>query len=64
VPHTFAALTDSSSLIVAFQPAGAIEELFAAASALNKSRQLSVEDWQNLAAPYGVEIVGPPLAID
>jgi mannose-6-phosphate isomerase-like protein (cupin superfamily) len=63
VPHAFAALTESSALIVTFQPAGAIEELFAAAHALSKSRKLSVDDWRVLAASRGVDIVGPPLDI-
>jgi hypothetical protein len=51
-------------LILAFQPAGAIEELFAAACALSKSRKLAVEDWRTLSVPRGVDIVGPPLPIE
>lgn len=61
VPHTFAALTESSALIVTFQPAGAIEELFAAAYVLSRSKKLTVDDWRMLATPRGVDIVGPPL---
>jgi quercetin dioxygenase-like cupin family protein len=64
VPHAFAALTDASAVIVAFLPAGAIEELFAAAWALSKSRKLGVDDWRAIAAPRGVEIIGPPLQVD
>ena len=64
VPHAFAALTHNSALIVAFQPAGAIEELFQAAYALSKSRELDLDDWRELAAPRGIEIVGPPLQLD
>jgi mannose-6-phosphate isomerase-like protein (cupin superfamily) len=63
VPHAFAALTARSALIVTFQPAGAIEELFAAAYTLSRSKKLSVEDWRTLAAPRGVDVVGPPLEI-
>ena len=63
VPHTFAALTDSSALLVAFQPAGAIEELFAAVWTLSQSRKLGLEEWKSIAPLRGVEIVGPPLEI-
>jgi hypothetical protein len=63
VPHAFAALTESSALIVTFQPAGAIEELFAAAHALSKTKNLSIDDWQTLASPHGVDVVGPPLDV-
>ena len=63
VPHAFAALTESSALIVTFQPAGAIEELFAAAYAMSRSKKLTVDDWQMLANSRGVDIVGPPLEI-
>ena len=64
VAHAFAALTKESALIVTFQPAGAIEDLFAAACALSKSRKPSLDDWREIAAPRGVEIVGPPIQID
>ena len=64
VPHTFAALTESSGVLVAFQPAGTIEQLFAAAWTLSKSRELGLEEWKNIAEPHGIEIVGPPLRID
>jgi mannose-6-phosphate isomerase-like protein (cupin superfamily) len=63
VPHTFAALTDTSALLIAFQPAGAIEQLFAAARTLSKSRKLGLEEWKSIAAPRDIEIVGSPLQI-
>ena len=64
VPHAFAALSDTSALIVAFQPAGAIEQLFGAACALSSSRMLGLADWREIAAPCDIEIVGPPLQVD
>lgn len=64
VPRAFAALTDTSALIVAFQPAGAIEQLFAAAHALSLTRKLGLSDWRDIVAPCDVEIVGPPLEIE
>lgn len=63
VPHTFAALTETSALIVVFQPAGAIEELFAQVESLGKQRRPTVEDWREIATPRGVDIVGPPLGL-
>jgi quercetin dioxygenase-like cupin family protein len=63
VPHAFTALTEFSALIVTFQPAGAIEELFATAYTLSRSKKLNVDDWRMLAAPHGVDVVGPPLEI-
>ena len=63
VPHTFAALTETSALIVAFQPAGAIEDLFTQVESLSKQRKPTVEDWREIAAPRGVDVVGPPLSI-
>jgi len=64
VPHAFAALCDASALIVAFQPAGAIEQLFGAAWAVSLTRKLGLADWRDIAAPCDVEIIGPPLQVD
>ena len=63
VPHAFAALTDASALLVAFQPAGAIEEVFAEVWALSQSRTVGLEDWKRIAGPRAIEIVAPPLQI-
>ncbi len=63
VPHAFAALTDASALLIAFQPAGAIEEIFAEVWAVNQSRTVGLEDWRRICGPRSVEIIGPPLQI-
>ena len=63
VPHTFAALTETSALVVTFQPAGSVEELFGEASRLSKTRPLTLDDWRALTASRGVEILGPPLRL-
>lgn len=63
VPHTFAALADRSALVVTFQPAGAVEDLFNEASALSRTGPLTPNDWRALAAPRGIDIVGPPLSL-
>ena len=63
VPHAFAALTNASALLIAFQPAGAIEEVFAEVWALSQSRAVGLEDWRTIAGPRAIEIVAPPLQI-
>jgi len=63
VPHAFAALTNASALLIAFQPAGAIEEVFAEVWGLSQSRTVGLEDWRKIADPRAIEIVAPPLQI-
>lgn len=63
VPHAFAALTNASALLIAFQPAGAIEQVFAEVWALSQSRTVGLEDWKAIAGPRAIDIVGPALQI-
>lgn len=62
VPHAFASLTEKSAMMILFQPAGDMEQLFFDVSQLAKSRQPTPEDWRTLGSWRGVDIIGPPLA--
>lgn len=61
VPHVFASLTVRSALIVAYQPAGGMEQLFFKAWEASQHGPLTPEDWRTFSAAHGVDIVGPPL---
>jgi mannose-6-phosphate isomerase-like protein (cupin superfamily) len=61
VPHGFASLSDSSSLLIAFIPAGTIEQLFSEIHAISRFRNPTLEDWRTISCSHDVEIVGPPL---
>lgn len=63
IPHAFANVSEIGKLIVAFQPAGSIEELFSEIAALSRLRIPTLEDWQNVSRRNGVDIVGPPLKL-
>ncbi|HVV62423.1 MAG TPA: cupin domain-containing protein [Pseudolabrys sp.] len=63
VPHTFASLTERSALIVAFQPAGGMEQLFFKAWQASQQGPLTPDDWRSFGEPHAIEIVGPPLDI-
>lgn len=63
VPHAFAALSTVSALLIIFQPAGAIVEVFAEVWALSQSQTVGLEDWRRIAGPRGIEIIAPPLQI-
>jgi mannose-6-phosphate isomerase-like protein (cupin superfamily) len=64
VPHAFASLSDTSALLVAFQPAGTIEQLFLEIGQLSESRNPTLNDWQTIARAHDVDIVGPPLDVE
>ena len=61
VPHAFANVSDTGKLMIAFQPAGTMEQFF-----LDGSRLINPTpaDWQAHYRAHGMEIVGPPLAVD
>jgi mannose-6-phosphate isomerase-like protein (cupin superfamily) len=63
VAHAFTSLTDRSALIVAFQPAGGMEQLFSEVSRLSRARGPTLDDWKTLSRAHNVDIVGPPLPI-
>ena len=64
VPHAFASITDTSALLIMFQPAGEIEQLFFKVWQTSQSRPLTVDDWRMYGRAHGVDIVGPPLSVD
>ena len=61
VPHAFANVSDTGRLMIAYQPAGTIEQFF-----LDGRRLINPTpaDWQAHYRAHGLEIVGPPLIVD
>jgi len=64
VPHAFANISETGTLIVGFQPAGTIERFFVESRSLSRSPHTTLDDWQAIGRRHGIEIVGPPLALD
>lgn len=64
VPHAFANVSETGTLIVGFQPAGTIETFFLESRRLSQSLDASLQDWQTVGRRHGIEIVGPPLTLD
>lgn len=61
VPHTFAKVNDGPArLLMAFQPAGRMEEHFKAVSE-GKYAKLSEEEKKEVRKQHGFEVVGPAL---
>jgi quercetin 2,3-dioxygenase len=62
VPHTYAQVGDGEGgLLIAYQPAGAMEAFF-----LEMSRLTGVpspEEVQRIFRAHGMEVVGPPLKV-
>jgi mannose-6-phosphate isomerase-like protein (cupin superfamily) len=64
VPHAFAKTNDGTSkLLMAFQPAGKMEELFNAVSK-GVYAKMTKEEIHKFRQDHGVEIVGPALTYD
>jgi mannose-6-phosphate isomerase-like protein (cupin superfamily) len=62
VPHTYAHLGDGQGrLLIAYQPAGDMEDFFLEVSRLAGS--LSAGDVQRVFRAHGMEVVGPPLKV-
>jgi mannose-6-phosphate isomerase-like protein (cupin superfamily) len=61
VPHAFACLSDKGALMIAFQPAGTIEQLFQSVAALGRAP--TMDDWKTIAPLHGSTILGPPLEV-
>jgi mannose-6-phosphate isomerase-like protein (cupin superfamily) len=61
VPHAFANVSDTGRLMIAYQPAGTIEQFFNDGS-LVKNPTPSV--MQDLFRAHAMEIVGPPIKVD
>jgi mannose-6-phosphate isomerase-like protein (cupin superfamily) len=64
VPHAFANISPTGTLIVGFQPAGTIETFFLESRRLSRSSHSSLVDWQAAGRRHGIDIVGPPLTVD
>jgi mannose-6-phosphate isomerase-like protein (cupin superfamily) len=62
VPHAFACLSDEGALMIAFQPAGTIEQLFHDIGSLGRAP--TMDDWNAIAHLHGSTILGPPLDIE
>ena len=60
VPHCFVNTSRTGRMVVAFQPAGSMEDFFAAGSALGK---MTPDAFRDLSAQHGMTVVGPPLAL-
>jgi mannose-6-phosphate isomerase-like protein (cupin superfamily) len=60
VPHTFVNIGDEGVLLIAYQPAGTMEQFLVDASRL-LATQPAAEEWHALCRLHGVEIVGPQL---
>ena len=59
VPHAFVNLTETARLLLTFQPAGTMEEVFAGGV-----HDPNSEEFRELNERNGVTVVGPPLALD
>jgi mannose-6-phosphate isomerase-like protein (cupin superfamily) len=64
IPHAFTSITDNSALLIVFQPAGEMEQLFFKAWQTSQLRPLTSDDWRMFGRAHGVDIVGPPLVLD
>ena len=60
VPHAFANTTPTGRIVVVFQPAGSMEEFFAAGSAKGP---MSPAEFADLSAAHGMQVVGLPLPV-
>jgi mannose-6-phosphate isomerase-like protein (cupin superfamily) len=63
VPHTFLNTGGEGILIIAYQPAGTMEEFLAESSRLLAS-DAAPDAWLALCRRHGVEVVGPQLKAD
>ena len=60
IPHAFANVSETSRLMIVFQPAGSMEEYFRARG----TGQHTEEELARLHRLHGMELVGPPLKVD
>lgn len=59
IPHAFRNTTETGRILVAFQPAGTMEEFFVEGS---KLRPLTPSAFAELSSRHGMQVVGPPLS--
>jgi mannose-6-phosphate isomerase-like protein (cupin superfamily) len=62
VPHAFANVTETGTLMIAYQPAGTIEQFFLDGSLI--ANPPTATELQALYRKHRLEIVGPPLRVD
>jgi mannose-6-phosphate isomerase-like protein (cupin superfamily) len=63
VPHTFANIGEQGILMIAYQPAGTMEQFLLDGSQL-LLKNPTHDEWQALNRVHGIEIVGPQLKLD
>jgi len=61
VPHAFANVSDTGKLMIAYQPAGTIEQFFNDGSLVKNPTPAVMQD---LFRAHAMEIVGPPIKVD
>lgn len=59
VPHAFVQLTEEGKMVVAYQPAGKMEEFFKKTDSWTSPP--TAEEVARVFEEYGMEVVGPPL---
>lgn len=64
VPHAFAMVSEGQGhMLIAWQPAGSMEDFFYQMSKMGKEIPASQEVFRKLWESHGMELVGPPLKI-
>ena len=61
MPHAFANVSDTGKLMIAYQPAGTIEQFFNDGSLVKNPTPAVMQD---LFRAHAMEIVGPPIKLD
>ncbi len=59
IPHAFRNTTGTGRILLAFQPAGTMEDFFVEGSRLGPLTPLAFAE---LSSRHGMQVVGPPLA--
>ena len=62
VPHAFIQLSEHARMLVTYQPAGAMEDFFRATASWTAPP--SREEVARVFAAHGMQVVGPPLAVE
>jgi quercetin dioxygenase-like cupin family protein len=62
VPHAFVQLTEKARVLVGYQPSGKMESFFRETA--NWTSPPSKEEIVRVFAAHGMQVVGPPLAVD
>jgi uncharacterized cupin superfamily protein len=63
VPHRFKNTGETvGKLLILVQPAGLLEECFAAIARLPENERQNAETIKKISAQYDIEVIGPPLS--